>query len=264
MRDSDDSSGDSLGEQILPNRQVSSLHAYGDLQNVVYRLFGVYLKNLYFHKSIFLQSFIIYNINILIILIAFFFNKFVAGYINNNAEFDHKASPSSNSSINLAQGYLIMATAFIHAPVYEKEKKIRALLNARGLSSLLYWLGNFLFDFSIFNLNLLLLNFLFAPETVHELGWDRLFELGVAMILFTYCCSFLFYKVKTASTWFSLINILFGMIILPLVIFGKKTFLRHFQFVKYIYPFYDISVEVFFQSNSPNAQLAEVIDIQKP
>lgn len=54
------------------------------------------------------------------------------------------------------------------------------------------------------------------------------------------------------------------MIILPLVIFGKKTFLRHFQFVKYFYPFYDISVEVFFQSNSPNAQLAEVIDVQKP
>lgn len=121
MKDSDDNSGDSLGEQIRVTRQDNYGDSYGCCLRVVFQLWGVYLKNIYFHKSIFLQSFIIYNINILIIVIATFFNKFVSEYINTNVASSGGPAPNpNNNAINIMQGYLIMATAFIHSPVYEK------------------------------------------------------------------------------------------------------------------------------------------------
>lgn len=49
-----------------------------------------------------------------------------------------------------------------------------------------------MFDFTVFNVNLLLLAKFFAAEAVAELGWLNIFELGIGVILFTYCCSFLF------------------------------------------------------------------------
>ncbi len=161
----------------------------------------------------------------------------------------------------MVQGYLIMATAFIHAPVYEKEFKIRATLNTRGLSPVIYWLGHFLFDFSLFMLNLTLVAKIFAPETVQELGWESLVRLGVGAILYTYCFSFLFGKTKTASTWFSLINIIFGLVILPLIIFGQQTFLGNLAFIKYFYPYYDLSVMVLFQDNPATATLSQAMHI---
>lgn len=122
-----------------------------------------------------------------------------------------------------------------------------------------------MFDFTVFNVNLLLLAKVFAAEAVAELGWLNIFELGIGVILFTYCCSFLFEKVKTASTWFSLINIIFGMVIVPLIIFGQSTFLHYFSFFRYFYPFYDLSIKVFFQENNPSySQLTEIMNISKP
>lgn len=58
-----------------------------------------------------------------------------------------------------------MATAFITAPVYEKEKKIRSVLNTRGLTSSAYWIGTFLFDFSAFLINLFAISWI-APREV--------------------------------------------------------------------------------------------------
>lgn len=55
---------------------------------------------------------------------------------------------------------------------------------------------------------------------MQQLGWSNLAQLGVGIILLAYCCSFLFDKVKTANTWFSLLNIILGVVILPMVIFG--------------------------------------------
>jgi hypothetical protein len=91
---------------------------------------------------------------------------------------------------------------------------------------------------------------------VEDIGWFNLFVLGIGIILFTYCCSFLFEKVKTSSTWFSLINIIFGLMVVPLIIFGQNTFLKYFEFVKYFYPYFDLSVRIFFSKNSQNSQLA--------
>ena len=170
LKDSDNSSGDSLGEQVMANREDHSYNSYGGCTRVAFQIWGVFIKNVYFHKSIFLQSFIIYNINILIVLIATLFNQFVTKYLTENMNLPEangghgpeQPPVQNNMTIQLLNGYFIMASAYIHSPVYEKEKKIRALLNTRGLSWPVYWLGNFLFDFTIYNLNLLVMMHLVA------------------------------------------------------------------------------------------------------
>lgn len=35
---------------------------------------------------------------------------------------------------------------------------------------------------------------------------------------------------------------LFGFILLPMIILGKSTFLRYFEFIKYLYPYYDLNL----------------------
>ena len=95
------------------------------------------------------------------------------------------------------------------------------------------------------------------------IGWFNLFSLGIGMIIFTYCCSFLFQKVKTASAWFSLINIIFGFIVMPMVIFGKDNIFGYFSFLKYFYPYFDVAVKVFLK-NGNNQQLAQLANVDVP
>lgn len=70
----------------------------------------------------------------------------------------------------------------------------------------------------------------------------------MGVIIYTYTISNLFSKVSTANTWFSIINILFGFILLPIIILGKQTFLGYFSFVKYLYPYYDINMIIMSQA----------------
>jgi hypothetical protein len=271
LKDSENS-GDSLGETVLSSREDHSFGTYGFCCKFILQLWGIFLRQLYFHKSIFLQSFIIYNINILIVLIAFAFNQLITQKLveNISATAAEPQTPppadqqsQTNMLVQLMQGYFIMATAFIHAPVYEKEKKIRALLNTRGVSWIVYWMGTFLFDFLVFNLNLLVVSQWVLPEAVAQIGWLSLFKLGIGMILFAYCCSFLFEKVKTASTWFSLINVMLGMMLIPMIIFAKDTFFGKLEVLKYVYPYFDLTAQVFLD-NGPNAQMAQMAGIVKP
>jgi hypothetical protein len=62
------------------------------------------------------------------------------------------------------------------------------------------------------------------------------------MLLYAYAATALFNKLATANTWFSLINMLFGFIFLPMIILGSGTFLGHLSFIKYIYPYYDLNI----------------------
>ena len=104
-----------------------------------------------FHKSTFLQSLLIYNINILIVLISRLFNNL----FKNNL--DTGATIKEDNPMMLLQGYTIMATAFITLAVYEKEKKIVGVLSTRGVGWTAYWFGAFLFDYSAFCINLAVL-----------------------------------------------------------------------------------------------------------
>jgi hypothetical protein len=90
-------------------------------------------------------------------------------------------------------------------------------------------------------------------------------QLGVAIILYTYCVSHIFSKVKSASTWFSVINMVLSLIIMPMILFGKNTFFSYLDFIKYLYPYYDLTVAVFFQQNEASIQqLSELTGLTKP
>ncbi len=65
----------------------------------------------------------------------------------------------------ILQGYIIMAGAFITIPIYEKEKNIRRVFNSRGIMPGAYWMGNFLFDFGYYLLNLFVLRTFISPES---------------------------------------------------------------------------------------------------
>ena len=139
------------------------------------------------------------------------------------------------------------------------------MLNTRGLPWLVYWIGNFAFDFLIYNINLLILANIVAPALVTSIGWFTLFKLGIGMILFAYSFSFVFDKVKTASVWFSLINIVFGIVIMSIIFVSKTTFLKYFTFLKFLYPYFDLTAIIIFQNqNLTDENMADFINIDKP
>ena len=76
------------------------------------------------------------------------------------------------------------------------------------------------------------------------IGWFTLFKLGIGMILFTYCCSFMFNQVKTASKWFTLILIILGLSFFPIQLFSNNKYLKYLTFIKYLLPFYDTTAIV--------------------
>ena len=76
------------------------------------------------------------------------------------------------------------------------------------------------------------------------IGWFTLFKLGIGMILFTYCFSFMFNQVKTASKWFTLILIILGLSFFPIQLFSSNKYLKYLTFIKYLLPFYDTTAIV--------------------
>ena len=145
-------------------------------------------------------------------------------------------------SLFIMQGYVIMGSAFIIIPVQEKEEKIIRLLRTRGLSTLSYWTGHFSFDFLYFLLNFLVLRIWFS-DTFSELPFSIMFFTGVSMILYSYCCSLIFEKKKTANSWFTIINSLFLYLLSPLMIPNspvKDTTYGKIYFLRYFYPYFDL------------------------
>ena len=139
-------------------------------------------------------------------------------------------------------GYIIMGSAFITIPVQEKEEKIIRLLRTRGLSTLAYWVGHFCFDFLYFLLNYLVLRIWFS-DTLEELSLSTMLFTGISMILYSYCCSLIFEKKKTANNWFTVINSLFLFVLYPLMIPNsplRDTAYGKIYFLRYFYPYFDL------------------------
>jgi len=61
-------------------------------------------------------------------------------------------------------------------------------------------------------------SFIFLEKT--DSGIYLLVWLGVGIILYAYTASAFFSKLTTANTWFSIINMLLGFILLPMIIVG--------------------------------------------
>lgn len=156
-----------------------------------------------------------------------------------------------------------MAAAFISLPVYEKEKKIKGVLNARGVGWATYWLGHFIFDYAAYWINLLVMGYLVATEEVQKIGWGSMGRLGVGIILFTYCISHIFQKAKTASVWFGVINMLLNMLVLPLILMGQTKAPLLVECFKLLYPFYDLTLSALSQQvGEQQAAVLEMAGIQ--
>lgn len=65
--------------------------------------------------------------------------------------------------------------------------------------------------------------------------------MGISLILYTYCLSFCFNKVKTTATWFTLINVLTGFAMTAVLMIPELHFLR---WGIYLHPLYDMAVVV--------------------
>lgn len=120
-------------------------------------------------------------------------------------------------SFFVLQGYIIMCSAFISIPVQEKEDNIIRLLRTRGLGIFAYWLGHFVFDYTYFLLNYLVIH-LWMPSLFKSLSVGLVLMTGAAMILYTYSFSLVFQKRKTANNWFTVVNSLFLVMLMPLMV----------------------------------------------
>jgi hypothetical protein len=200
---------------------------------------GVFLRSLLYQKSVFAQAIIVYNLNILVILITLLMNTLLSDLFASQPR-----APTGPNPMVLLQGYTIMASAFIGLPVYEKEKKIKGVLNARGVGWAAYWMGTFLFDYGVYCLNLLAMGYLVAREEVAGLGWGTLGQLGIGVILYAYCASKIFSKIKTANVWFPVINVILSLVLLPLLFMSEGKLAIIFSILKVVYPFFDLTVIV--------------------
>jgi len=68
---------------------------------------------------------------------------------------------------------------------------------------------------------------------------------ALAMIMYSYTASMIFNKVKTANSWFTIINTLLWLIVMPLMVpdaMINNTFYSYLKPLKYLFPYFDISV----------------------
>jgi hypothetical protein len=162
----------------------------------------------------------------------------------------------------LLQGYAVMATAFITLPVYEREKKIKGVLSARGVGWAPYWLGSFIFDYSAYWINLAILGHFVAKAEVERLGWGSLGLLGIGVILYAYCASNLFSKLKTASIWFPVINMLMSILLLPMLLLSNGKFSFVINILKVVYPYFGLTVSAMTaQMGEKEMQMMELFGI---
>jgi len=127
-------------------------------------------------------------------------------------------------SFGFFQGIIILAYALSIAPycalpVYEREEKMKYLMDVMGLRRIPYWISNFVIDFiafSVINLCMGALYYWFYSRIKHSVDDylyfakpDFFFKVsiphGAALISLGYCYSFLFDKALSAIKYFPLI-----------------------------------------------------------
>lgn len=148
------------------------------------------------------------------------------------------------------QGYYMSVGIYVTIAVYEREKKIVDVLRVRGLDWWYYWLANFIVDFTFYNINLIILQFI-----VGDINFIYMDLFGVAMILYCYCCSFCFKTLKGAIGYFPIMNFLFGSFI-PLVGFIEVNRLKDILLwlLTNLYPFYSLQKQLLPDPTHPLTQ----------
>lgn len=82
-----------------------------------------------------------------------------------------------------------------------------------------YWLPQFLVDYSFFIVNSIVVYF--YMERI--ISFIYLISFGASLIVFSYCCSYLFQTSSTAIRYFPIINFLFGLITPFVALIKRET-----------------------------------------
>lgn len=220
-------------EQVEPAQRSSNFN----------QVVGVLMKNLYcfvykFHWF--------YNMNIIILVFVKLVNSLIVNKIMEADPTLPKPEIQQEQKSNplfLIQGYIIMSSAFLSIPVLEKEEKIIQLLRTRGVRRLNYWLGHFIFDFLYFMVNYTVVLVFFGQSVAGLPLWVLVFT-ACSIIVYSYLCSMIFNKVKTANSWFTIINSLLSLIMMPLMVPDSLidgSFYAYLRPLRYISPYFDIS-----------------------
>lgn len=139
--------------------------------------------------------------------------------------------------VMLLQGYYFSIGVYVTNAVYEKEKKIVSVLRVRGMDWISYWLPQLAIDFAIFEVNLCVL-LLIVGKSIDVVFFSMF---GLSLIIYCYCCSFLFNSSTRATKFFPLINFSFGFLMPIVNLLGdslKKDILL--GILRFLYPFYPV------------------------
>jgi hypothetical protein len=140
----------------------------------------------------------------------------------------------------LLQGYYLSVGIYVATAVYEKEKKIIDVLRVRGLQWWWYWAANLLVDYTIFVVNLLIMKLLLGDllDIWYMCGF------GVALIVFCYCCSFLFKSSEKSVKYFTVINFCTGFFVPLLNLIPNEIFKDTLLWIfRHLYPLYSLQLK---------------------
>lgn len=157
-----------------------------------------------------------YNMNIIVLAFVLALNNLLISKLVSVMPDEQVKKQNNTSPLFIIQGYVLMGSAFMSVPVLEKEEKIILLLRTRGLKKINYWIGHFIFDFGYFCINFAIMYAWFSDSLKNIKLWMMLVT-ACAMILYSYTASMIFNKVKTANSWFTIINTLLWLIMMPLM-----------------------------------------------
>lgn len=86
------------------------------------------------------------------------------------------------------------------------------MLRVRGMSWAYYWLSQFVIDYFLYAINLGIVHLIIGDM----INVPFMMAFGLALIVYSYCCSFMFEKSEKATKYFPLINFVVGML-LPII-----------------------------------------------
>lgn len=194
-----------------------------------------FLKIFYLIKRRPFKYFLLYNLNLVFLLfsmavvktLAHCHSSLIETVINQNIT-------QFITLILLFQGYVFSLGVYIYTPVYERENKIVYLLRVRGMDWISYWAPYFTVDFTIFVLNSVAV-YLLMGRTV---SLFYLICFGASLIVFCYCCSYLFTSSASATRYFPVINFVLSLLASLTFLINNPTtkFIIHNLFVL-VYPF---------------------------
>lgn len=113
-------------------------------------------------------------------------------------------------------GFALCSGVFVLCPVNDREFKLRYLLNFIGMKSFPYYIGNLLFDMTLYMVPAIGFMLILAMMQIENFDYTKgpifavMICFGPALICLTYCFSFVFDSSNTAFRSLGIIYVIVG------------------------------------------------------